>query len=80
MWCQQEVVLSQDKAETTPAPMSMKVDGRYIHRMDALVPVLAAKHPGLRVTRADVLRMVLRRGLTAVAIELGYNEEVSDVS
>ena len=60
-----EAALSPEKTETVQ--LSVRVETGLVERLDALVPALA--QPGMAITRADVTRMALLRGLAAMEQE-----------
>lgn len=40
-----------------------RIDTQYRDQLDRMLPSVQGAYPGIRVTRADVLRMVLTRGI-----------------
>ena len=46
-------------------PMAVRLDGETIARLDRVAEHLRSTHPGMRVSRADALRLLVHRGLEA---------------
>ena len=48
----------------------IRIDRDTLDKVRELVPRVQARHPELRVTTADVMRMVLRRGIDTLVIDV----------
>lgn len=47
-------------------PVMVRLDPDILRRLDAYVEVFEAEHPGLCITRTDVVRMFLEQGCNDV--------------
>ena len=57
------------------ASVSIRVDQEHADKVEALLPHLRQMHPDFKVTKASAWRMVIKRGLIAVGLEIGEHQQ-----